>query len=422
MRNITTHNTSNSAKFLLPNTVQPYQFKQLLQEIEQSNTSTYKTFVLSNIPSPDINFYGKRGSQSRKDIHQILVRLKRRSISKYLAILEKTGVTPSTTTYLLKQNNNNMAAKLDEDSVDFSLDDDEGNITSDYEEEENETMKVTKKLETMNLKAKASPVRDFSRYSVTKTPIRKKFALPPTPPRSLSGLVDYSSVQASIGNYNEFAALYGIVDPELLVVQYGTKSNPYITFVDAKFPERYGGMYGFEVSFVSDIQHNNFKRQGYKIRANITPMDYKAFKMTIPSEDKFPHFFGRCTLLKGPSRVFWHRKNELFEEIAQRFLDAATESAFQRDTLQVQRDETRQHAYRLFVFPVDTLLDNNIFSGASNQVKVDQIPLKLAANHTENKFSKQMNEFGLMWTIGVKGGEELADYDVAEKVDYSKLF
>ena len=133
-------------------------------------------------------------------------------------------------------------------------------------------------------------------------------------------------------------------------------------------------------------------------------------------------FFGRCTLLKGPSRVFWHRKNELFEEIAQSFLDAATESAFQRDTLQVQRDETRQHAYRLFVFPVDTLLDNNIFSGASNQVKVDQIPLKLAANHTENKFSKQMNEFGLMWTIGVKGGEELADYDVAEKVDYSKLF
>jgi len=67
-------------------------------------------------------------------------------------------------------------------------------------------------------------------------------------------------------------------------------------------------------------------------------------------------------------------------------------------------------------------LDNNIFSGASNQVKVDQILLKLAANHTENKFSKQMNEFGLMWTIGVKGGEELAYYDVAEKVDYSKLF
>ena len=33
-----------------------------------------------------------------------------------------------------------------------------------------------------------------------------------------------------------------------------------------------------------------------------------------------------------------------------------------------------------------------------------------------------MNEFELIWTIGVAGGEELADSNVTKKVDYDKLF
>lgn len=411
---------SSSAKFSIPNTILKFHFKQLLQDIESSETSDYTNFVLSDAPL--IDYYGEIGSNSRKDFRQLISRLKRRPPSKYLSILKQADVTPSAKTYSLvqlefaAQHKDTMAGKLDNDSVDFSFDDGEDNVPSDYEEEEeeHESMKLASNFENLSLKKKASPRRPFSHYTPTKTPIKKKFVLP-TPPRSISTSVDYSSKQPIVTKY-------GIVENDFFFVQDGTKIYPYITLVDTKFPERNGGMFGFDISFVSDIQHNNFKRQAFKIRANTTPMDYEAYKMTIPFENEYAQFAGRCVLLKGPSRVFWHRENDIFENTTNQHLDDATKSAFQRDTFQINNDETRQHAYRLFIFPIGTFLDNNIFSGASNQVSVVRIPLKLNANHKANKFNKQMNEFELIWTIGVRGGEALTDSDVLQKVDYSTMF
>ena len=376
---------SSSAKFSIPDTIHKSYFKQLLQDIESSPTSDYTNFVLSDAPNIDI--YGEIASNSRKSYRQLISRLKRRPPSKYLAILKQIGVTPSAKTYSLVQlefaaQKDIMAGKLDNDSVDFSFDDGEDNVPSDYEEEEeeHESMKLASNFENLSLKKKASPMRSFSHYTPTKTPIKKKIGIP-TPPRSISSMVDYSSKQP-------ISTKYGFVDHDFLFIQDGTKSYPYITLVNTKFPERNGGMFGFDISFVSDIQHNNFKRQAFKIRANTSPMDYEAYKMTIPSENEYSQFAGRCVLLKGPSRVFWHRENEIFEDTTNQHLDEATKSAFQRDTFQLNNDETRQHAYRLFIFPIGTVLDNNIFSGASNQVSVVRIPLKLNANHKANKFNK----------------------------------
>ena len=117
-------------------------------------------------------------------------------------------------------------------------------------------------------------------------------------------------------------------------------------------------------------------------------MDYEAFKMYIPSTDEYTQFTNHCTLLKGPSRLFWHHHNSIFEATVGNFLDTATKSAFQRDTLKVERDEARWNAYCLFIFPVGTVLDNNIFSGASKHVKVEHLPVKLIAGHKANKFNK----------------------------------
>ena len=410
------------AKFSIPDIIKPYQFKQLLQDIESSKVSTYQTFVLSEVP--DIEAYGEPGSLLRKQFYQLIVRLRRRPISKYLDILEQFHINPSTKTLsLLSENNKKMTDKLDSDSIAYSLEevDDENNDISDYEEADLEDAKLARKLEKVSLKTKPSPRRTFTHFSPTKTPVKTR-QIPPTPPRSFTSSVGYPSTQVSSSYFNDFTTSYGIIDHEALILQDGTKENPYITFVDSRFPERNGGMFGYEVTFVSDIQFNNFKRQAYKIRANTTPMDYEAFKMYIPSTDEYTQFANRCTLLKGPSRLFWHRHNSIFEDTVGNFLDAATKSAFQRDTLKVERDETRWNAYCLFVFPVGTILDNNIFSGASKHVKVEQLPVKLTANHKENKFNKQMNEFKLIWTIGVAGEEELADSNVTKKVDYKKLF
>eukprot|EP00957_Ditylum_brightwellii_P070950 5391364-Ditylum_brightwellii.AAC.1 len=72
-------------------------------------------------------------------------------------------------------------------------------------------------------------------------------------------------------------------------------------------------------------------------------MDFQALKMTIPSEHEFTQFKDCCTILKGPTRVFCHHENKVFEETAEMHLDAATKNAFQHDSL--------THAYCLFVFP-----------------------------------------------------------------------
>ena len=314
-----------------------------------------------------------------------------------------------------------MAEKADDGSIAFTEGGDNDSIYKDEEEEDGgEDMMLTTKLDKLSLKTKPSPMCSHISCNAltktpTRTPIKKKYSIPPTPPHSLSGSVqDYSPSLGSI-DYNDACQIYGITDPEPLLFQNGTKSNPYITFVNTYYPERNRGMFGFEVSYMGDIQFKKFKCQAFKIRAIVSPLDFIAYKMSIPSEHKFPQFKDCCTILKGPSRVFWHRENKVFEEtVAETILNAATKSAFQRDTLKIDRDETCGQAYCLFVFPVGTILDNNIFSGASNNIAVECMPLKLE--------QRKMNEFGLMWTIGVAGGEELVDDKEDNNVDYSSLF
>jgi hypothetical protein len=61
-------------------------------------------------------------------------------------------------------------------------------------------------------------------------------------------------------------------------------------------------------------------------------------------------------------------------------------------------------------------------SGASQNIAVECIPLKVQNDREKNKLGKQMNEFELIWTIGVAGGEELVDDDEDNNIDYSSLF
>eukprot|EP00957_Ditylum_brightwellii_P006063 459142-Ditylum_brightwellii.AAC.1 len=182
-----------------------------------------------------------------------------------------------------------------------------------------------------------------------------------------------------------------------ILFQNGTKSNPFTTFVNTDYPERNRGMFGFEVRYMGDIQFKNVKHQAFKVRAIVSPLDFIAYKVTIPSEHKFLQFKDLCTILKGPSRLFWHPENKVFEDtVADTILDAATKSNFQHDALKIDR-------------------------GASSNVAVECIPLKLEQSNDKNKFNIQMNEFGLMWTIGVAGGEELVD-DNDDEVDSTSLF
>ena len=98
-----------------------------------------------------------------------------------------------------------MTDKVDSDSVAFSLEDGESNDISDYEEADLEDAKLARNLEKLSLKTKPSPRRTFTHFSPTKTPVKTKH-IPPTPPRSFSGSVDYPSTQASSSYLSNFTA------------------------------------------------------------------------------------------------------------------------------------------------------------------------------------------------------------------------
>ena len=107
------------AKISIPDTIKPFHFKQLLQDIESTKESMYQTFVLSEVP--DIDAYGEPGSVLLKQFYQLIFRLGRRPISKYLRILKQFNIDPSTKTVLLSENNKTMTDKMDSDSIAFSF-------------------------------------------------------------------------------------------------------------------------------------------------------------------------------------------------------------------------------------------------------------------------------------------------------------
>eukprot|EP00957_Ditylum_brightwellii_P155541 11840344-Ditylum_brightwellii.AAC.1 len=55
-----------------------------------------------------------------------------------------------------------------------------------------------------------------------------------------------------------------------------------------------------------------------------------------------------------------------------------------------------------------------------SKLQLNVFPSSLSKAMSKNKFNMQMNELGLMWTIGVAGGGELVD-DNDDEVDFTNL-
>eukprot|EP00957_Ditylum_brightwellii_P011636 879064-Ditylum_brightwellii.AAC.1 len=113
-----------------------------------------------------------------------------------------------------------MTEKADDDSIAFTEGGDNYSIYEEEEEHGGEDVMLATKLDKLPLKAKPSPMCSHISCNTptktpTRTPIKKEYSIPPTPPCSISGLVDYSPSQTSI-NDKEIFEMYGIVDPEPL--------------------------------------------------------------------------------------------------------------------------------------------------------------------------------------------------------------
>eukprot|EP00957_Ditylum_brightwellii_P023838 1798521-Ditylum_brightwellii.AAC.1 len=153
----------------------------------------------------------------------------------------------------------------------------------------------------MSFKAKGTTRHTPQKHCLKSPPYKKMFAPPvPTLYSSSQPNSDFQSI-GSNGGTHDFLQEYVIINSESFVLQIGTKENPYVTLVDAIHPERNGGMYGYDITFVQDIEFNNYSRNAYKIHLETSPHGFKSFKMFIPFH-YFPEFNGRCVILKCSSR------------------------------------------------------------------------------------------------------------------------
>jgi hypothetical protein len=137
--------------------------------------------------------------------------------------------------------------------------------------------------------------------------------------------------------------------------------NPRVILVDSTHPERNAD---FDIQYVRGIEHEGYKRNGFHIRITIAPLDRDIWSATMYTDN--PTLANRAILVKGPSRSSWYKEFESFSKKIQ--CDATAE--YHEETVgKIDRDEDRQFAYWLLVFPEGTFLDNVILSGDQINVK-----------------------------------------------------
>eukprot|EP00957_Ditylum_brightwellii_P107074 8169744-Ditylum_brightwellii.AAC.1 len=201
----------------------------------------------------------------------------------------------------------------------------------------------------MSFKAKDTP-RCTPKIHYLKSPPYKKMFASPIP--RLNSSSQYNSDFQSIGSNggtHDFLQEYGIVNLEYFVLQNGTKENLHVTLVNAIYPERNGGMYGCDITFMQDIEFNNYSRNAIKIHLETSPYDFKSFKM-------------------APQDLIGFVTKHLFEEVAtesRKQIDKFTTRAIKHDALGIKQSSECNWSYHPFIWPIGAFLDNTIFSGNS---------------------------------------------------------
>ena len=261
--------------FKLPKEIDPFLFKQILQDIESSTKYSYKNFKISGSSSQ--YFYGDSGSKKRSAAFEVIRRLQRKKLSNYKKLLDFYDVDAGLKTLNLLENmkrtnsNDESIDFQDEESFDGSYDDDEcedentGELAGGTEDSDKKNSSSMAKL-SINSRPPShfifqTPPR--IKYSSSKTKKNRKKIITSPPGSVLSYFGDINSVTSA--SNQQFLEEYGIADIDPYIIQNGSRSHPFITFVNKKSSEKNGGMHGHDITFVQGIDHNNFLRDAYKI-------------------------------------------------------------------------------------------------------------------------------------------------------------
>jgi hypothetical protein len=404
--------------FLESMTVVSFVVKELLKDIERSNTPR-QDFDLRKLVNNKVSVYGASGSDLRRAVQKKFDQVRRKPPKSYSKLLDSFQI-PRGTAFereLRVHREKNGGGNDDDESEDESEDDSEDE-SEDKDEEANETgdslssetsfsssergsdrknvskPKIHSKIHSKTQSSKVSALKEertltsgFKRLSTKNSEMLS--------PVSLMS----SSLSSSSCSRNEESVLANVKQLEGMQLE-GTEEFPFIIIANIEKPER---NHGFEISLVPNIEVNGFTRDSFHIRKVTSPPQANDWSATIPKK-KFPSLAHRAILIRGPSQDYWHQdanryhKDNLMECAVTKRTHEALQTA-------ITDDGKRAFAYWLIVFPEHILLENHIWSGDSTNIKKD-------INDMQDKFlnvDENINILGIdvYWRVAISGGEKI---------------
>jgi hypothetical protein len=426
--------------------IDDYQFKQLLQDVEDTGLPRDEVNFLS-ICNNDPRLYGRKGSDQRRAFQFKWNYIKKWDIHRYIELLDSKVIGPNVANEALlrqsepesqrpantdvkknRQKNRDVKNNRDDDEeeeedgggveesindvaarlagIAMSSDDDDVNAAAADDKDEDDDGVDGQGPEPRWKAAMSTPPRATRPRWSTRTP--DHLSSPSLRPRAA-----YQRDVVSPFPAGESEVTSGGGD--------GTRKNPYVVKVDPNHPERH---FIFDIERVVNMVHNAHEYNGYHVRVSIACPDFEIWEATIPATSlpkKYRDFAKRAIVIKGPARSYWLSNVAMYHsKLTKSGADCPeTKRRHTHTALAISKDPPRKDAYWLLLWPKGTVLDNQILSSHATELKKGILGLDVDGSN--NPLGKHLYGMAIYWRIVEKyGGSQVEDN--AAKVDATTLF
>jgi hypothetical protein len=386
----------------------------VLVELEKTNQERDHIGIL-NLCNSNQHFGGP-GTPRRRAVQKYIARLKGDlSIEQYAETLTEHGVQLSKTTEKLLA----MSSRQTRSSRPQSI----GSIYSDDDLSETELLPIMMATPNRRTSNRTTPRTTSNRTTPNRTPTNRTTHDRAThnqhqpiisPTRALVNSFDEMKVSRNSGAASR-PSEYIIPHPELETK--GTVNDPHVFHADVESMELNGG-YGFEVTLVNDVKHENKVHPVIYVTIPCMPGDHKKYKAettaNVPAEYK-----DRALLISVPSvNVI----SQNYEMSAVKF-DGATCTASmnerQKRLRAIRVNNDRHRIYYLMLTPEGFILDNSVFCPGKKADIKRWTHNVFPENKDQNFFGKnqKVSAHFVSWRIALCGGEVVEEADDDDSYD-----
>jgi len=329
--------------------IDPMVEKALLVLVEKQNKPR-KAIVLVDLCNTNVDLFGSKGTQLRRDVQEFWNNVRRRFIRSYARLLDNWRVPHSASTKSLLQHEGRCPLST------CSLDE-----SDEFEEDQYSTSQAGDCLATVMSdklsldEPKPSPSVHPTTLFISPIASYKPSALLPqmnnnnsmwqtsdTPTPSVAFSSDSSSTQSNAWSRK------------------GTRQNPFVIRVDLDFCEQ---NYPFDIIGVPRIEHGGWAWEGLDIRMAIGVGDADCWEAWV--DDTVPELQDHAIMIRGRSRSLDYDAIESYHRDEK---ESDTAAVHKKQKEAIQRDPSRQALYWRIITPNNIPLDNVILSGDSTQI------------------------------------------------------